>query len=132
MNVRKESRKSSGGRRAATNAARHRMERLIALYVERCSRNRTAARVSELALFLRTNRSYLSRTAPAVLGRPLRATLVDQQLFIAERLLRTTTLRIAEVAVDAAFGTPGTFYRIFRKAFGCSPNVYRQRVTNCD
>ena len=132
MHVRKQTRKSTGGRRSATHAARHRMERLVALYVERCSRDRTAARVSELALFLRTNRSYLSRTAPAVLGRPLRIALIDQQMFIAERLLRTTTLPIAEVAVVAAFGTPQTFYRTFRKAFGCSPNAYRQRVTKCE
>ena len=125
-------RSNTGGVRAATHAERQRLERLIALYVERCSRNRTAARVSELALFLRTNRSYLSRVAPAVLGRSLRIALIDYQLIIAERLLRTTSLPIHEVAVLAAFGTPPTFHRLFKKAFACSPNVYRQRVTNCE
>jgi len=132
MNVREQTSKSTGGRRSATHAARHRLERLVALYVDRCSRNRTAARVSELAQFLRTNRSYLSRVAPTVLGRPLRVALLDQQLFIAERLLRETADPIAEVAVLSAFGTPSTFYRSFRKAFACSPKEYRRRVTNCE
>jgi AraC-like DNA-binding protein len=130
--VRKQTRKSVGGTRAANHVERIRLERLILLYVERCSGGRTPARVSELADFIGTNRSYLSRNARPILGRTLRSALVEQQLINAERLLRTTIFSIAEVAVLAAFGTPTTFYRTFRKAFGCSPGEYRRRVTNCE
>lgn len=128
--MRTKSPNNRGGTRSATHASRHRLERLILLYVERCARRRTAARVSELALFLQTNPSYLSRLAPVVLGRSLRTALVDQQLFLAERLLRETTLPIAEVAALSAFGTPVTFHRLFRKAFACTPGEYRRRVRN--
>ena len=129
MNVRKQ---STGGTRSATHDARRRLDRILALYVDHCSRVRTAARVSEIAQLVRTNRSYLSRTASPLLGRTLRAALAEKQLAIAERLLRQTNRPIAEVAVLAAFGTPSTFHRVFRKAFGCTPGEYRRRVTKCE
>ena|ERR1700682_145312 len=113
-------------------SARHRLERVVKRYVEECSAQRTPARVSELAQRFDTSASYLSRAAGHVLGRQLRAALREEQLAIAERLLRTTTLPVAEIAALAALGTPSTFYRAFRRAFGSGPTEYRQKVRNCD
>jgi AraC-like DNA-binding protein len=102
------------------------LEREVRSYVRQCSENRTAARVSELAERFETNPNYLSRAASTVLGRQLRAALREEQLSIAERLLRTTDMPVHEIAVLAAFGTPGTLYRVFRTAYGCRPTAYRK------
>jgi len=116
-----------GPRTQPEHAARRRLERLVKAYVQECSAGRTPARVSELAQRFKTSASYLSRSAAEVLGRQLRAALREEQLAIAEHLLRTTTLPVAEIAVLSALGTPSTFYRAFRRAFGCGPTEYRQR-----
>jgi AraC-like DNA-binding protein len=102
------------------------LEREVRAYVRQCSENRTAARVSELAKHFETNPNYLSRAASTVLGRQLRAALREEQLSIAEHLLRTTDIPVHEIAVLSAFGTPGTLYRVFRTAFACRPSAYRK------
>jgi AraC-like DNA-binding protein len=113
-------------------ATRRRLEHIVKAYVEECSARRTAARVSELAERIETSASYLSRAASRILGRQLRAALREEQLTIAERLLRTTDIPVAEIASMSALGTPSTFYRAFRKAFGGGPTEYRRKVRNCD
>jgi AraC-like DNA-binding protein len=112
--------------------ARRRLERIVKAYVQECSAARTPARVSELAQRFETSASYLSRAAARVLGRQLRAALREEQLAIAEHLLCTTTLPVAEIAALAALGTPSTFYRAFRRAFKSGPTEFRQKVRNCD
>ena len=124
--------KVRGKRTQLGQSARRRLEHVVRTYVEACSAQRTPARVSELAQRFEMSASYLSRAAAHVLGRQLRAALRDEQLAIAERLLRTTTLPVAEIAAVAALGTPSTFYRAFRRAFGSGPTEYRQKVRNCD
>lgn len=117
-------------RRAGIAAQRQRVERAIELYLRDCYRLRTAARASELAQHLGTNRAYLSRTVPAILGTSLREALRRRQLDHAAGLLAQTRLPIHEIALRAAFGHPSTFFRVFRKAFGESPDTYRSKVTN--
>jgi AraC-like DNA-binding protein len=82
--------------------------------------------VSELAQWLETHPSYLSRSASAVLGKQVRTALREEQLAIAEQMLRTTDVTVEEIAALSAFGTPSTFYRAFRKAFGVRPTEYRR------
>ncbi len=100
------------------DAARHRLERVVKAYVEECSARRTPARVSELAQRFEMSASYFSRTASHVLGRQLRVALRDEQMAIAERLLRTTSLHVVEIAALAALGTPSTFYRALPRPSG--------------
>ena len=119
-------------RRAGSAAQRQRIERAIELYLRDCYRLRTAARVSELAQNLGISRPYLSRMVPAILGISLREALRRRQLDHAASLLAKTRLPIHEIALRAAFGHQGTFFRVFRKAFGESPDTYRSRVTNCE
>ena len=119
-------------RRPGIPAQRQRLERAIELYLRDCYRLRTAARVSELAQHLGTSRSYISRTAPDLLGTSLREALRRRQLDYAAKLLVSTRLPVHEIALRAAFGHPSTFFRIFRKAFGDSPDTYRAKATNRD
>ena len=104
---------------------RQRLERAAAHYLRDCYRRRTAARVSEFAAYLGRATPYLSRTASAIIGMPLRDFLRAKQIAYAERLLRTTPLPIEEIAVRAGFGTASTFYRRFTAVHGITPGAFR-------
>lgn len=117
-------------RRTAAHVERHRIERAIELYLRKCYRERTPARVSELADFLGANRTSLSRDVSSVIGEPLGRALRNRQLAFAERLLCETTLSVSEVAATAAFGTERTFFRAFLAVYGTTPAAYR-KATKC-
>jgi len=112
---------------ATRHAERRRYNQIIDRYLSDCYAKRTAARVTELALLLDTAQPYLSRIISQLFGKPLRALMREKQLEEAKRLLRTTPLTGDEVALASAFGSPVTFYRIFRRASGMTPEQYRQQ-----
>ncbi|HEV7485012.1 MAG TPA: helix-turn-helix domain-containing protein [Thermoanaerobaculia bacterium] len=95
------------------------------MYLHACYGTKTAARAEEFAAFLRLTRPYLSRIVPDLIGMPLRDYLRGQQLAYAQHLLRTMPLTVDEIALASAFGTPWTFYRCFKAAFGMTPTEYR-------
>ena len=112
--------------RRFTHAHRQRLERAAAHYLRDCYRRATAPRVSELAGVLGLAPPYLSRIASPILGMPLRDYLRKRQLEYAVRLLRTTPLPVAEIALRAGFGTVSTFYRSFRAVWGTTPAAFRE------
>jgi AraC-like DNA-binding protein len=103
--------------------------RSAALYLAHCYRTRTAARTDEFAAFLGVSRPYLSRFIQERLGISPHDFLREQQLVYARRLLVTTPLSVDEIARASAFGTPWTFYRCFKAAYGTTPAQYRRDVT---
>ena len=105
---------------------RRRFERAAELYLHACYGTKTAARAEEFASFLRMTRPYLSRIVPELIGMPLHDFLRQQQLAYAQNLLRTMPLTIDQIALASAFGTPWTFYRCFKAAFGMTPTKYRR------
>jgi AraC-like DNA-binding protein len=113
--------------RTFTYAARWRLERAVQLYLSKCYRTMSAARVSELAKELGVTPEYLSQRAMQILGRPLLVYLREKQATYAAWLLRTLPAEVTvdEIAIRAAFGTPKTFYRSFRKAYGTTPGAFR-------
>jgi AraC-like DNA-binding protein len=115
------------GRTRATGAQR--LERAADLYLHACYGTRTAARADEFAAYLRMARPHLSRLVPQILGTSLHEFLRRRQLDHAKMLLRSTPLSIDDVALASAFGTPWTFYRCFRSAFGVTPARYRQKFS---
>jgi AraC-like DNA-binding protein len=110
------------------DADRRRFERSAELYLHACYGAKTAARADQFAEFLRVTRPYLSRIVPELIGMPLRDFLRREQLAHARHLLRTTPLTIDQIALASAFGTPWTFYRRFKAAFGMTPGEYRLGV----
>jgi hypothetical protein len=105
------------------DADRARLEGAAEFYLRACYGTRTAARADEFAEFLR-----LAELA----GMPLRDFLRKRQLAYAQRLLHTTQLTVAQIALASAFGTEWTFHRCFKAAFGLTPSVYREQVTKCE
>lgn len=112
---------------AAKHADRRRYRQIIERYLSDCYAQRRAARVTELARLLDTARPYLSRVIPQLFGKTLRTLMREKQLDEAKRLLRTTPLTGDEVALVSAFGSPATFYRIFRRTCGTTPGQYQRR-----
>ena len=109
-----------------THADRQRLDRAAEHYLRACYKARTAVRVSELAMVLHVSAPYLSRIARAILGCPIHEHLRRKQLSYAEQLLRTTPLSVEEIALRCGFGTPSTFYRWFRAAYGTTPADFRE------
>jgi AraC family transcriptional regulator, transcriptional activator of pobA len=118
---------SQGKSVSTSHPDRRRYELVIEKYLKDCYRQRTAARVSELAHLLHAPRPYLSRVIPQLFGKPLRAVLRERQLEEAKRLLRVTSLSVDDIAAASAFGDPTTFFRCFRTAAGMTPAQYRYR-----
>ena len=108
---------------------RARLVRAAALYLAHCYRHRTPARTDEFAAFLGVSRPYLSRKVQEWLGVSPRDFLRQQQLEYARRLLATMPLSIDDIALASAFGTPWTFHRCFKVAYGMTPAQYRREVT---
>jgi AraC-like DNA-binding protein len=114
-----------GRRRTSVDAGRKRFNYIIDHYLRECYAKRAVARASELAQLLAANRTTLSRTVAEVLGQPLIVVMRERQLAEAARLLRATTLPVAEIAVRSGFGQPRSFYRAFRRLWGMTPGEYR-------
>jgi AraC-like DNA-binding protein len=106
------------------------LEAGIASYLGFCHRERTAARASELAGFLRVGYRTLRRVCNQVLGVPLNVAIRSKQLEVAARLLCGTDLAIDEIALVAAFGDRRTFFRAIRGKFHCSPSTLRKDGQN--
>ncbi len=102
------------------------LERGIAEYLAFCHRERTAARASELADFLRIGYRTLRRVCNRTLGVAVNVAIRARQLEWAEHLLRETDLPIAEIGLMVGFGDRRTFFRAIRLNFGCSPSAVRQ------
>lgn len=103
----------------------------IAEYLAFCHREKTAARASELATFLKLGYQNLFRLCNRLLGSPPKAVLRSHQLSFAEGLLRAGRISIDEIGMMAGFGDRRTFYRAIRRQFGCSPVRLRPAVINC-
>lgn len=100
-----------------------RLHRAAELYLSACYAARTAARADEFAQKLRVSRFHLHRK---LVHTSLRRLLRQHQLEYAQRLLRTTDIPVDEIAIASAFGTPWTFSRCFKTAFGTTPGEYRR------
>ncbi|PYQ29922.1 MAG: hypothetical protein DMF56_09355 [Acidobacteria bacterium] len=112
--------------RTFTHVHRQRLDRAVTHYLEDCYVKKTAARVSELAAFLKRSPEYLTRTTASIAGMTLREYLRRKQLEEAERLILETPLPMREIALHAGFGTTSTFYRCFKEAYGMPPGVFRE------
>ncbi len=108
--------------RAETRAA-HLTEAFTAL-VEQDFRRPVG--VNYYAEILGVTPTHLSRVCRAVSGRPALDVLVDRRHFEACRLLRDTTLPIAEVARQSGYASAAYFTRAFKAKADMTPSAFRQ------
>ena len=117
--------------RTFTHAQKQGLNRAAAYYLEQCYKRKTAARVAEFAALLARNPEYLTRTTSSMTGVTLLEFLRAKQVEEAERLLTTTPLSVADIALHAGFGTPSTLYRCFKQLHGMPPGHFRE-VRKCE
>lgn len=118
-------------RRRSRDENRRRFEEAADLYLEACYAKPTPVSVKEFAAYLRRTQPYLSRIAQELIGTSIRNFLRSRQLAHAQELLRTmpANVTVLQIAMASGFGTPWTFTRCFRAAFGTTPGKYRARMT---
>lgn len=95
-------------------------------YIGDCRRRRSSVRASEFALRVGRTPAQLARQFHASVGQCVKDYFVKRQVENAKELLRTTGRTTEQIAIDAGFGTPRTFYRAFKRCTGNSPTGYRQ------
>lgn len=85
-----------------------------------------ARRPSDLAAVLGCTREHLTRVARRHLGASVVDILAERRLDHAARLLRHTTLPVAQVCRDSGHRSVAHFYERFRERFGVAPLAYRE------
>jgi AraC-like DNA-binding protein len=106
--------------------SKNELERGLTEYLAFCHRERTAARASELAVFLGIAYRTLRRVCNRVLGVPVSVAIRASQLKLAAHLLRKTDLPTEEIVILAGFGDRRTFFRAIRREFRRSPSALRK------
>jgi AraC-like DNA-binding protein len=112
--------------RTFTHAHRQRLDRAAEHYLRNCYKRNSAARASEFAMELGLTPEYVSWLATKILGKSLQAFLREKQVAYAARLLTTSPLSVAEIALRSGFGTAATLYRWFVTAYGVTPGAFRE------
>ena len=80
----------------------------------------------ELARRANTSRSVLGERFKALLGQSPIRYLVEWRMQIAAELLRTTALKLADVAERSGYGSEAAFSRAFHRHLGVSPAQWRE------
>jgi len=81
--------------------------------------------VGDMASAVATSRSGLQRKLKKMMGITPQDLLREARIKHAIRLLRTTTMNVAEVAYASGFSDPKYFSRCFKQSVGSSPSEYR-------
>lgn len=82
-------------------------------------------KLSDVALAVGTNRTYLSRYFNRQNGQTFYDYVNTYRIQYAENLLKSTNFPLPEIAIKSGFNSISTFRRVFFASFGCSPNKYR-------
>ena len=109
-----------------------RQRRLIAARDTLRSRYFEAITMHDLAAVACMSLHHFLRSYSAQFGRSAHEELVALRLALAERLLRETSLPVAEVATASGFETRTTLFRHFVRAHQLSPVQFRSRERRID
>ena len=92
--------------------------------------NLTRNRVAEL---LNTNRTYLSQTINEKTGKNFNQFVNGYRIAEALQILSdpNNDTSMKAIAIDTGFGTPNTFFKIFRAETGMTPSKYREKIIEC-
>lgn len=83
--------------------------------------------LDSVSKYLSITSTYLSKLFHQEMGKLFSAYLIDKRMNIAQELLEKTDLKISVIAREAGFSTAQYFCTTFRKQFGVTPTVFRQR-----
>jgi AraC-like DNA-binding protein len=98
-------------------------------YISECEATRSSLRASEFAVRMRRTPAQLAREFHACVGFRVKDYFRKRQVEHAKELLRETGRTTGQIAIDAGFGTPRTFYRVFRRSTGVSPTAFRKETS---
>ena len=82
--------------------------------------------LSDLALRVGTNRTYLSNYINQVLHQTYFDYINTLRIKFASQLLLTTNYTLEVIAEKSGFNSLSTFRRCFLQTYGCSPSVYKK------
>lgn len=97
--------------------------RIMRLLSQRCSEPWTAQTVGD-EVGLHPN--YAMRLFREASGATIRATLNQQRVAMAQRLLCTTDMKVIDIGCECGFQSQASFYELFVRATGKPPAKYRQ------
>lgn len=103
------------------------LRRAIALVRARSSHGIT---LSEAAQAARLSPSYLSRLFTAEVGVTFSEFVTATRIEEAQRLLRSGSLSLSQVAAQVGFSSQSYFTRVFKAAVGVTPGDYRRKSTS--
>jgi AraC-like DNA-binding protein len=84
--------------------------------------------IKELVQRFHFNEDYYNRLLKEKSGMTYSEYVQNIRLTNAERLLKTTSETVEEVAHQVGYHNKGYFYKIFTARFGMTPSVYRKQV----
>lgn len=82
----------------------------------------------DIAKALDMNRSYLCERFKLETGQTIGECINTVHIEEAKRMLKTTTLSIAQISEYLAFSSQSYFQTVFKKSVGCTPKEYRGSV----
>lgn len=107
---------------------RERYERIIDRYLRECFRKQVPVRASQLSAKLHANRSYISDLVKRLFGKTLKSILCEKQVAFAATLLEHTYFGLNEICAMSGFGHRTTFFRLFERHLGVTPQAYRKQT----
>lgn len=111
-----------------SNPIKPRDGELVARFREQLERRfRKQAGLAEYAEHLQASEARLRRACRAVTGQPPKELIYLRMLVEAERMLRYTSMSVAQVAYYLGFEDPAYFSRFFTRRMGVPPRAFRRR-----
>lgn len=88
--------------------------------------------LADSSRYVSRNPSYVSRLIKELTGKSFTQLLTDKRMEEAKHLLKTTNLKVSEVAERVGYGNVRYFNRVFRTALNMSANDYRNFTSAFD
>ena len=82
------------------------------------------------ARYVGMSAAHFSTVFSQTMGKPFIAYLTGMRIEQAKKLLRETTMRLSDIAMEIGYNEPNYFSHVFRKAEGVTPKEFRAGMTS--